>query len=141
MCHSNLYGIWTKSLQIIIPDVPFNLWGWHIVGGNLLPVWSTISQASAAYAELTSCNCKKQCSGKYKCCKANLDAHHHATTLLGHCYGNPIRNTLGFLVNCEVAFILYFCDELLCFYIFMQIWLVMFMIWYIKCCFYIETKY
>ena len=88
MCHANLYGIWTKSLQIIISDVPFDLWGWQTVGGNLLPVRSTILQASAACAELTSCNCKKQCSGKCKCSKANV---RRTSVCLydGHCYGNP----------------------------------------------------
>ena len=95
MCHVNLYRIWSRSLQIIIPDVPFDLWDLQIVDSNLLPAWSTIPQASAACAELTSCNCKKQCSGTCKCSKANLRC-----TLLrlcdGHYYGNP-KEHLGYV--------------------------------------------
>ena len=104
--------------QIIIPNVPLNLWGWQIVGGNLLLVWSTIPQASAACAELTICNCKKKCSGKCKCSKANLRC-----TSLCLCVVTATatqRNILGFLVNCEVWFILYFHDELSGSYIFIR---------------------
>ena len=62
--HANLYRIYGAEV--------YKSWGWSIVGNNLLPVWSTILKASVVCTELTPCNCKKQCSGKCKCSKANL---------------------------------------------------------------------
>ena len=51
--------------------------------------------------------------------RQTYDAHHYVcvlnTTIVTQ------RNSLGFLINCEVSFIFYFCDESLCCYIFMQI--------------------
>lgn len=47
------------------------------------------------------------------------DAHHYACVM-----DNAVAtqsNTLSVLVNCEVAFILYICDELLCSYFYTDI--------------------
>ena len=59
-------------------------------------MWSMIPQESTVCAELISCNWKKQCSGKCKLSKENLQC----TSLClcaEHCYGNP-KEHLG--VSC-----------------------------------------
>lgn len=67
--------IWGQSL-IGDPEVPSpDLWGWERVTDDSAwtPCWTTLPKAAKACQELLKCGCKKSCSKRCKCVKANLE--------------------------------------------------------------------
>ena len=66
--------IWGQSI-IANPQVPSPaLWGWEHVKEDSpwTPCWTTLPEAAKACQELLQCGCKKACTKRCKCVKANL---------------------------------------------------------------------
>jgi len=63
---------WKQSL-ILQPRIydPCN-WGWSNEDGTYTPVWTTLQEASKICSELVHCSCKKGCTARCKCVKADL---------------------------------------------------------------------
>ena len=63
---------WNKALEKmpIIGDP--SLWGWYKENDSFVPYWTNLPEAANVCRELIKCNCKKSCSGRCKCFKANL---------------------------------------------------------------------
>ena len=78
--------IWGQCL-IKIPEI-YNpcSWGWKKTSNKFSPIWMTKPQVSLVLSELINCKCKKGCTGRCKCVKANL-----ACTALCGCDGECVR--------------------------------------------------
>jgi len=66
--------IWGQSL-IGEPNIPSpDLWGWERAKDDSAwtPCWTTLSEAAKGCQELLKCGCKKDCTKRCKCFKANL---------------------------------------------------------------------
>ena len=80
--------IWGQALTGK-PQVPSpGSWGWEKVTDDSLwtPCWTTLPEASKACEELIKCGCKKSCSQRCSCVKANLKC-----TELCFCSGQCVR--------------------------------------------------
>ena len=78
--------IWGQAI-IGNPELPPpNMWGWHRETDNSAwtPYWTTLQEAANACQELLKCGCKKSCSNRCKCIKANLQCT-LLCTRLGQC--------------------------------------------------------
>lgn len=78
--------VWGQTLQPMQELPNLNDWGWKQEQDILVPLWTTIPEASQVCTELISCGCKKSCSKRCKCSKANLPC-----TDLCYCKGNCSR--------------------------------------------------
>jgi len=66
--------IWGQSL-VGKPNVPSpDIWGWERVKDDSpwTPCWSTLPEAAKGCQELLKCGCKKECTKRCTCVKANL---------------------------------------------------------------------
>ena len=82
--------IWGQSL-IGNPELPPpHMWGWKRETGDptWTPHWTTLPEAGDACHELLKCGCKKSCTNRCKCVKANLQC-----TLLCACSGQCNRQS------------------------------------------------
>lgn len=81
--------IWGQVLlmQPLIPSP--SAWGWEKDGTSWKPKWTTLPQAKDTCYELIHCGCRKDCRGRCKCLKANLDS-----TGLCNCGGNCKRTLI-----------------------------------------------
>jgi hypothetical protein len=78
--------IWGQSLQKQIESVCPSDWGWSKTNEQWSPLWMTLPEVSKVCRELIHCCCKKGCTGRCKCVKANL-----ACTALCLCDGECSR--------------------------------------------------
>ena len=63
---------WSHCLEPLMPTFDPVQWGWCKDGEKWLPQWTTIPQVSSVCQELLCCSCKKSCTARCKCVKANL---------------------------------------------------------------------
>jgi hypothetical protein len=75
--------VWGQAL-VPKPTLPSpSDWGWQLLPeGSWTPLWTTLPEAVKSCRELVKCNCKKRCSGRCQCKKANLKC-----TQLCYCAG------------------------------------------------------
>ena len=81
--------IWGQCL-VANPELPSpSLWGWNKANNDntCTPCWSTLPEAAKACQELLKCGCKKACSKRFRCAKANLQC-----TNLCYCSGQCARD-------------------------------------------------
>jgi hypothetical protein len=71
-CVLQAINCWSHSLETQMPVINPAEWGWSKDGDKWLPVWMTIPQVSKICQELLHCSCKKACTARCKCFKANL---------------------------------------------------------------------
>lgn len=81
--------VWGQMLVKCPPLPSPSNWGWkQDEDENIwIPNWTTLPEASKACPELIKCKCQVACSGRCKCCKANLPC-----TKLCLCGGNCERD-------------------------------------------------
>ena len=77
------------QMMVAAPELPSpGDWGWkRKETGGWEVHWTTLPEATQACRELLRCGCKKGCSGKCKCFKAELNC-----TALCHCGGLCFHN-------------------------------------------------
>lgn len=63
---------WSHCLQKQLPLHDPALWGWCKDEDRWSPVWMTLPEVSDTCRELICCSCKKACTSRCKCVKANL---------------------------------------------------------------------
>lgn len=73
---------WSHSLEKQHENCDASDWGWCYVENRWQPIWMTLPEVAKSCRELISCTCKKGCSGRCSCHKANLSC-----TALCHCDG------------------------------------------------------
>ena len=78
---------WSNSLKRNVESHDPSHWGWSKDGSRWVPFWSTLPEVSECSRELIHCWCKKGCTGRCKCVRANL-----VCTALCHCDGECNRN-------------------------------------------------
>ena len=72
LLHFVCSSIWNNALVKEQPIyVPTN-WGWKLCDGKFVPLWMTQREASKECRELVKCSCKKLCSGRCRCKRAEL---------------------------------------------------------------------
>jgi hypothetical protein len=77
---------WSHCLKQQMPAIDPGLWGWEKQDDKWIPIWMTIPEVSQMCRELIHCSCKKACTARCKCVKANLPC-----TGLCQCDGECVR--------------------------------------------------
>jgi hypothetical protein len=77
---------WCHCLERAPQQHDPSLWGWVKDDSKWSPLWTTLPEVSASCRELIHCSCKKGCTGRCKCVRANL-----VCTALCHCDGECSR--------------------------------------------------
>ena len=81
--------IWRQAATChqVVPN--FSAWGWELDerSQQWVSFWTTLADASKAYALLLHCGCKKACRGHCKCSKAGVRC-----TSLCKCEGGCVNN-------------------------------------------------
>ena len=72
-----IYRIWNNSLLKEQPVYDPQNWGWVLKEGRYQPLWMTQREASNECRELIKCGCKKRCTGRCRCKKADLPCSEH----------------------------------------------------------------
>ena len=72
--------VWGQSLHRHPQPVCPSKWGWIKEDTQWIPLWMTLPKVSKVCRELIHCSCKKGCTNRCKCVKANLTC-----TALCHC--------------------------------------------------------
>ncbi|KAJ8396483.1 hypothetical protein AAFF_G00017890 [Aldrovandia affinis] len=85
LLQASFYWSQATSVQQEIPD--FSEWGWHKDGTAWQPLWTTLSDASAACDILLHCSCLKACTGRCKCNRTGVRC-----TVLCKCEGGCLNN-------------------------------------------------
>ena len=86
LLQASFYWNQATSVQQEIPD--FSEWGWHKDGtGTWQPLWTTLSDASAACDLLVRCGCLKGCMGRCKFHRIGVRC-----TILCKCEGGCLNN-------------------------------------------------
>jgi hypothetical protein len=75
--------LWNSATCSHPPNMDPAEWGWIQTAGEWKPLWTTLPEASKICQELIHCGCKKSCTGRCKCKKAELKR-----TSLCHCGGD-----------------------------------------------------
>ena len=66
------FSTWNHSLRKNQPVYEPENWGWKKCSENYEPLWMTQNEASKECRELIKCGCKKRCTGRCRCKKADL---------------------------------------------------------------------
>ena len=64
--------IWSKATEVSLDLPDPQRWGWEKEGDTVSPRWMTIPEAAKVCTELIHCGCKKGCTARCKCFRANL---------------------------------------------------------------------
>ena len=79
--------IWSKATEVSLDLPDPRRWGWEKEGSRVSPRWMTIPEAAKVCTELIHCGCKKGCTARCKCLRADL-----ACTPLCSCDGDCGNN-------------------------------------------------
>ena len=63
---------WSQCLVGLMIEHDLSLCGWNRVDDRWVPLWMTLPEVAKSCTELVQCSCKKGCTARCKCVKANL---------------------------------------------------------------------